>query len=84
MQLDQIKRREVVTLLGSAAIAWPVVARAQQGAMPVIGNFARALKEAGYSEGQNVTIECRSAEGRMTGDSAGLTPLRMRPVRIRN
>jgi putative tryptophan/tyrosine transport system substrate-binding protein len=77
-----MRRREFITLLGGAAAVWPVVARAQQGAMP--RNFARALKEAGYSEGQKVTIECRSAEGRMTGESAGLTPLRMRPVRIRN
>jgi putative ABC transport system substrate-binding protein len=79
-----MRRREFIAALGGSAALWPLAATAQQPAMPVIGNFARALKEAGYSEGQNVTIEYRSAEGRMTGESAGLTPLRMRPVRIRN
>jgi putative ABC transport system substrate-binding protein len=72
-----MRRREVITLLGGAAVAWPLAARAQQPAMPVVGflrsttlassthlvaAFQQGLKEAGFIDRQNVAVEYRYAE----------------------
>jgi putative tryptophan/tyrosine transport system substrate-binding protein len=73
-----MRRREFIIFLGSAATAWPLTARAQQPALPIVGflrseplgdamhlvaAFRTGLKEAGFTEDQNVILELRSAEG---------------------
>jgi len=78
MQVDRLKRREFISLVGGAAAAWPWAVRAQQPAMPVIGYLSgrspdaegplrtpllAALEEAGFVVGRNVAIEYRFAEG---------------------
>jgi hypothetical protein len=83
MQFDRLKRREFITLLGGAAAAWPIVARAQQAAMPVVGfvnvglpggyagilsAFLKGLGETRFVEGRNVAIEYRWAENQPDRD----------------
>ena len=92
-----MRRREFITLVGGAAAAWPLAARAQQQTMPVVGflrsatltdvphfvtAFRQGLKEAGFVEGQNVAIELRSAENHADRLSGLVADLLRRPVAL--
>jgi putative tryptophan/tyrosine transport system substrate-binding protein len=92
MQLDQLKRREFITLLGSAT-AWPVAAPAQQSVskIPRIGiidpaaiwdPFRQGLRDLGYIEGRNIAIEYRSAEGNPDRLATAATELARLPVDV--
>ena len=92
-----MRRREFITLIGGAAIAWPRVAYTQQLASPVIGfldprtpevvaarlrGFRQGLKETGYVEGENVAIVYRWAEDRIDRLPALALDLVRRPVAV--
>ena len=96
MKLDQLKRRDLVTLLGGAA-AWPLAARAQQPALPVVGflrstgadgfehlvaAFRQGLKESGFVEGRNVAIEYRYADNQIDRLAGLVADLIRRPVAV--
>jgi putative tryptophan/tyrosine transport system substrate-binding protein len=92
-----MRRRNFIKGIVGSAVAWPLVARAQQPALPVVGflrsvsladaadlvtAFRQGLKETGYIEGQNVVIELRSAEGHLDRLPALVSDLIRRPVAV--
>src|SRR5215472_10187385 len=93
-----MKRREFVTLLGGAAVVWPLAARAQQQRLPMVGFLdagsaaervqqvaavRKGLAEGGYQEGQNVALEFRWAEGQYGRFGELAADLRQRDRRAR-
>src|SRR5262245_46039181 len=96
MHLDQLKRRQFLTLCGAAA-AWPFAARAQQG-LPVVGYVRstggaggfkhleaavrQGLKEAGFVEGQNVAVEYHYADDQLDRLRGLIADLVRRPVAV--
>jgi putative tryptophan/tyrosine transport system substrate-binding protein len=92
-----VKRREFITLLGGAAVAWPLAARAQQNTIPVVGfvhsqladtygdrlrAFRQGLRETGYIEGRNVAVQYHSAEGQPARLRALVADLVRLPVAV--
>ena len=92
-----MRRREFITVLGGTAATWPLAARAQQPAIPVVGfinagtadastgriaAFRKGLSEAGYAEGQNVTVEYHWLEGHYDRLPAVVTDLAQRRVAV--
>jgi ABC-type uncharacterized transport system substrate-binding protein len=95
--MSDMRRREFITILGGAAVAWPLAARAQQTLTPVVGflrstspadsahlvtAFREGLKEAGFVEGQNVAIECRWGEDHLDRLPALVADLIRLPVAL--
>jgi putative ABC transport system substrate-binding protein len=92
-----MRRRDFITLLGGAAAAWPLAARAQRAAMPIIGflnasspdgyterlrGFHQGLKDEGFVEGENVSVEYRWAESRIDRVTAMAVELARRQVAV--